>query len=316
MTRFLKRDMADDKCATLLRHVAHAQSAIGGAQFCWAPVRTKLQEVDAQLKHILSTVRVLELGAGTGDYSVQICNKWLPSECHGCIEYYASDYARDKTVFLQGLDASKVTNKSVKMMPPTFGIDANRIHEQMGMTFNLIISVNPFCYGLMRAPAATTAAGTRKVPWSTYCLNIPFLQSVHKSLKLGGALVMIAYTSLHLQRLFHDMDAAYDYNDIERLANDDLKQAKERVRILNLQAKSRTAFAEPRKVNRYATVKYADLHTIANKKFDVEVRSSVPVLTQIAQNRPDTRKVKQKVSGANTMIVLIKRSDPGTVRFV
>ena len=71
---------------------------------------------------------------------------------------YASDYARDKTVFLQGLDAFKVTNKSVKIMPPTFGIDANRIHEQMGMTFNLIISVNPFCYGLMRAPAATTAA--------------------------------------------------------------------------------------------------------------------------------------------------------------
>ena len=117
------------------------------------------------LKLKVDTIRVLELGAGTGDYSAQICTDWLkfPGGCNRCIEYHVSDYsANGANEFLQGIaDVNCTNNPHVKLMPRSFGIHANHIVESGLSDLNLIISLNPYNYGLTVAPPATA---TGKVP--------------------------------------------------------------------------------------------------------------------------------------------------------
>jgi hypothetical protein len=262
----------------------------------------------------VDTVRVLELGAGTGDYSAQICSDWLqfPGGCEQCIEYYVSDYSTSSG-FLQGITDANCSqvNQNVKLMPRCFGLDANKIVESGLSAFNLIVSVNPYNYGLMAAPPAAKY----KIPWAGYTLDIKFLKSIYASLKLGGALAIITYTSLPVQNFFKVH--GQNYAKFAELSLADGKKAKALLdALVSKTADKRIFYVEPRSVNRFASPNIADLPKIAAMNFDVEIRRNPPQLYPVKHNRPDTKPNEQRqVKGANTMIVLIKRTTPGSVRF-
>lgn len=294
-------------------------------------------------------VKILELGAGTGGHSKQICENWFKhikcidnvvkknnnkkdkksEEEKPCVEYYITDYKKiernseTQNNFLENIECF---NSSISTVVED-GIDANNINlDKIPTDIDLIISIYPFYYGLMK-----TGEEIQNPRWKDYIPDIRFLNSAYQVLKPGGGIAIFAYTSLYVQWVLqkefeissqqwisleekiidsHSFDNTFK-KLIQVLRNNlFIDEGKSKLKYPDLY------YVDIRSVNRFVTPLLKDLQVFTKLNYDVEIHTILPQLIKIRDNRPDTYSGQsRKVSSANTMILLIKRDEPGEIKF-
>ena len=292
-------------------------------------------------------VKILELGAGTGGHSKQKCEIWVKhikciddvvkkknkkdkksEEEKPCLEYYITDYEKiernseSQHNFLENIECF---NSSISTIVED-GIDANNINlDKIPTDIDLIISIYPFYYGLMK-----TEDNIQNPRWKDYVPDTRFLNSAYQVLKPGGGIAIFAYTSLYLQwvlqkefeissqqwisleeKIIEDKSFENQFKKLIQSLRNNLfiDEEKSKLKYPNLN------YVDIRRVNRFVTPLLKDLQVFTNLNYDVEIHTILPQIIKIKDNRPDTYSGQsRKVRTANTMILLIKRDEPGEIK--
>ena len=240
-----------------------------------------------------------------------------------CIRLTLTDYERDTPENSHFLNARNIgCNNPFVVINKIYDVDARKIEYMQKQSKgaaeakDLIISINPFYYGLMKLRKGTTHG------WQNFVQDQTFLKSAYKVLNPGAAVVLIASTSLYLQYAFYSYGFSY-VNFEKKYSSMDSKHLKKSKIIKNLKLSAvveknfpRLSYSNPRSINRYASPSFKDLFSLAELECDIEVYTSAPRFQGSVNNRPDTfpgRESKRKVRVPNTVIIFIKKDSPGTV---
>ena len=261
-------------------------------------------------------INILEIGAGTGCIGIKFCKLYLKKHPYLKINYFMSDYDT-KPHFLNEEIPDDLYTSNIEIIKIT-NVDVNNLESNEEIikynligNLDLIISINPFYYGLMKKPAKNSEGMTY---WKDYEVDLNFTKQTINALKPGATCLMFAFTSIFsqfiIQNLYDLINQFFPYNKFEEMIrnNREIKILIKKIQTFALNLNK----IEPRSVNRFATP------LIENLKYYLDVNDNFYINLQIynifqdsrlicKDNRPDTFAGENRgVKPWNTMYAFTK----------